>query len=463
MMTDNDYTPRIPDALPPGYRFDEFEIQEVIDSTNAGIIYRAWDHQLERPVAIREFMPRALTVRSDNMRLVLRSKQDSAAFNAGLNSFIQEARQLAHFNHPNLLQVLRFWTLNETAYTATLFYSGISLAELHQQQPEIIDEAWIRRMLPMLCGALAALHEGDYIHRDLSLKSIQIQDNGIPLLLNFAASRRNVNGLSDESKTLLHPGFAPLEQYTEDLENQLGPWTDIYALGAVIYTLITGTSPQASVARSIQDTCAPLTETQPKGYSQSLLLAVDRALALKPEDRPQSIAEFAALAEIPLGDIGELSGAKKPGTMLVAVEEEETGTGVLPLWKRYKSPLQIAAGVLVGIIVGAAIFGRAPQTPSGDPAPASESLTARSKVDSATAPAATPASSPTARVYIRIEDGEQMEVNGKPQKNVPVTNGYGVLQLPAGKYTVTLLNQGRSRSVTLSVDKPGTWLLNPQE
>ena len=462
-MTDNDYTPRIPDALPPGYRFDEFEIQEVIDSTNVGIIYRAWDHQLERPVAIREFMPRALTVRSDNMRLVLRSKQDSTAFNAGLNNFIQEARQLAHFNHPNLLQVLRFWTLNETAYTATLFYSGLTLAELHQQQPEIINEAWIRHMLPMLCSALAALHEGDYIHRDLSLKSIQIQDNGIPLLLNFAASRRNVNGMSDESKTLLHPGFAPLEQYTEDLENQLGPWTDIYALGAVIYTLITGASPQASVARSIQDTCIPLAETQPAGYTQSLLLAVDRALALKPEDRPQSIAEFATLAEISLGDIGELSGAKKPGTMLVAVEEEETGAGALPLWKRYKSPLQIAAGIVAGIIVGAVIFGRTPQAPVDSKSTITKTVPAKSKADPATAPASPAANGRVARVYVHINEGEEMEVNGEPQKNIPSINGYGILQLPAGKYNIRLHNQTRSRSVTVSVDKPGTWLLNPQE
>lgn len=462
-MTDNDYTPRIPDALPPGYRFDEFEIQDVIDSTNAGIIYRAWDHQLERPVAIREFMPRALTVRSDNMRLVLRSKQDSTAFNAGLNSFIQEARQLAHFNHPNLLQVLRFWMLNETAYTATLFYSGITLAELHQQQPEIIDEAWIRHILPMLCGALSALHQGDYIHRDLSLKSIQIQDNGIPLLLNFAASRRNVNGISDESKTLLHPGFAPLEQYTEDLENQLGPWTDIYALGAVLYTLITGSSPQASVARSIQDTCALLAETQPKGYSQSLLLAVDRALALKPEERPQSIAEFAALAEIPLGENGELSGVKKPGTMLVAVEKEETDAGTLPLWKRYKSPLQIAAGVVTGIIIGAVIFGRTPQPSVGSKITLTESVTEKNKADSVAAPATTATNVLNARVYVRIEDGEQMAINDKPQKNIPITNGYGVLQLPAGKYAITLTGKGRSRNVMLFVDRPGTWLLNPQE
>lgn len=456
-MTDIDYTPRIPDALPPGYRFDEFEIQEVIDSTNTGIVYRAWDYQLERPVAIREFMPRALTVRSDNMRLVLRSKQDSTAFNAGLNSFIQEARQLAHFNHPNLLQVLRFWTLNETAYTATLFYSGLSLAELQQQQPQSLDEAWIRHILPMLCGALAALHDGDYIHRDLSLKSIQIQDNGIPLLLNFAASRRSTNGISDESKTLLHPGFAPLEQYTEDLESQLGPWTDIYALGAVLYTLIKGTVPQASVARSIQDTCTPLAESRPAGYSQSLLLAVDQALSLKPEDRPQSIAEFAALAEIPLGDIDGVRAGKQPGTMLMALEEENAAV-MLPVWKCYKSPLQIAAGVAVGIILGAAIFGRSPEHPPVAPRTANVGSKATPALET-TSPAVT--SRLIARVYVRMNEGDRIIVNGKPQKNLPANNGYGILQLPAGKYDITLRNQNQSRSVSLSVVNPGTWLLNP--
>lgn len=457
-MIVNDYTPGVPDALPPGYRFDEFEIQEVIDSTNTGIVYRAWDHQLERPIAIREFMPRALTVRSDDMRLVLRSKQDSTEFTTGLNRFIQEARQLAHFNHPNLLQVLRFWTLNETAYTATLFYSGISLAELQQQQPEIIDEAWLRRMLPMLCGALAALHSGGYIHRDLSLKSVQIQDSGIPLLLNFAASRRNVSGMSDESKTLLHPGFAPLEQYTEDLENQLGPWTDIYALGAILYTLIAGNTPQASVARSIQDTCAPLAQSQIEGYSTSLLQAIDKALSLKPEDRPQSIEEFATLADIPLGEAGDVPGTKQPGTMLVAVEEE-ADVAAIAGWKRYKSPLQIAAGVVVGVVAGALIFGRSSPDVSAK-AVKSPAEPAASAPAAKTAPAG---GSLLARVYIHLNDGDQMEVNGKPQKNVPTTNGYGILQLPAGKYDITLHNQSQTRTASLSVDKPGTWLLNPPE
>nr|WP_318381387.1 serine/threonine-protein kinase [uncultured Enterobacter sp.] len=454
-MTDNDYTPAIADALPPGYRFDEFEIQDVIQTTPGGIVYRAWDHLLERAVAIREYMPRALTVRDDDMQLTLRSKQDQAAFSAGLNVFIQEARQLAHFNHPNLVQVLRFWRQNETAYTVTLFYSGITLAELQQQQPEVIDEAWIRRMLPMVCGALAALHADGLVHRDLSLKSIQIQDNGIPLLLNFGVTRQQGDEASDISKTLLHPGFAPLEQYTDDLQNQIGPWTDIYALGAVLYTLITGTCPPASVTRSILDNCITLSEKGPSGYSPALLLAIDKALALKPEARPQSIAEFAALAEIPLGEVGELSGAKKPGTMLVPVEEPAASRATA-LWPRLKIPLSLAAGLVVGVIVGAFLFGATPST-----APGSTASTA-SPVVTGTPVVTAPAGGPVARVYIKMNDADQLLVNGKPQKAVAASSGYGFLQLPAGKYDITLQSGSQTHTQSLTVGAPGTWLLNPQ-
>ncbi len=127
-MTDNDNNRTVPNALPVGYRFNEFEIKEVIGGGGFGIVYRAWDHQLERTIAIKEFMPASLAVRGDDMTLVLRSERFGKAFSAGLNSFIQEACLLARFNHPNLLHVLRFWVQNDTAYMGTLFYSGTTLS-----------------------------------------------------------------------------------------------------------------------------------------------------------------------------------------------------------------------------------------------------------------------------------------------------------------------------------------------
>lgn len=460
-MTDKDYEQELPDALPPGFRFDEFEIQQVTESTNTNVVYKAWDHQLERPVTINEFMPRALTIRSDNMQLVLRSKQDSQAFNSGMNRFVQSARQLAQFNHPNLLQVLSFWTQNETAYAATRYSSGMTLADLHQQHPEIINDAWLRRILPMLCGALATLHDEGFIHRDLSLRSIQIQDNGVPLLLNAGAPLRANAENSDEIKTPLNPGFSPLEQYADDLENQLGPWTDIYALGAILYTLITGTCPPASVTRTIQDPCVKLAKNRPEGYSHSLLQAVDHALALKPEDRPQSIAEFAALAEIPMSGLNGSTSLKQPGTMLVALEDAEM-TPLSPLRKRYKLPLQIAASLLAGVAIGAVIFGGYfSATPTAETAKLE--TPAAQKVQPVATQTVVPATDGMlARVYVRMNEGEELDVNGKTEKITPGANGYGFLQLPAGKYQITLRGNNKTRNITLSVEKAGTWLINPQ-
>ncbi len=480
-MMDNDNNRTVPNALPVGYRFNEFEIKEVIGGGGFGIVYRAWDHQLERTIAIKEFMPASLAVRGDDMTLVLRSERFGKAFSAGLNSFIQEARLLARFNHPNLLHVLRFWVQNDTAYMGTLFYSGTTLSRLREQKPEMVNEAWIRRMLPMLFGAIKTIHDEGYLHRDISLDNIQIQDNGLPVLLDFGSARRTIGNLSDETETMLRPGFAPIEQYTDDNESEQGPWTDIYALGAVIHTLIAGSPPPVSVVRSIQDTYKPLAELQPAGYSLSLLQAVDRALMLRMDDRPQSIDEFAALIDMPVAGIDDVLSAKKPGTMLVPVEETPEPTSALD-WRRYKVPAIGAAGIIVGIVAGALLFSgsddETPETASVDtavtapPAPTEAPPAATANEAPAAAQTQTPPAvespppaaveaEPIVLVYIRMLEGETLQINGESKALRPATNGYASLTLPAGEFTFELQGSGKTRTQTLNIAKPGTWLVNP--
>lgn len=465
-MTDNDNNRTVPNALPVGYRFNEFEIKEVIGGGGFGIVYRAWDHQLERTIAIKEFMPGSLAVRGEDMTLVLRSERFSKAFSAGLNSFIQEARLLARFNHPNLLHVLRFWVQNDTAYMGTLFYSGTTLSNLREQKPELIDEAWIRRVLPMLFGAIKTIHDEGYLHRDISLDNIQIQDNGLPVLLDFGSARRTIGNLSDETETMLRPGYAPIEQYTDDNESEQGPWTDIYALGAVLHTLIVGAPPPVSVVRSIQDTYKPLAALQPAGYSLSLLQAVDRALALRMEDRPQSIDEFAALIEMPVAGINDVLSVKKPGTMLVPVEEEAQAPAAGLDWKRYKAPAIGAAGILVGVIAGAMLFSGASDEASEQTAATNAAQTRPVDQPAQTPAAATEqapaaAQEPVVLVYVRMRDGETLEVNGEPKSLRPAANGYASFKLAAGRYDVLLQGNGEKRRQTLDITKPGTWLVNP--
>ncbi|VYU77835.1 protein kinase [Metakosakonia massiliensis] len=485
-MTDNDNNRTVPNALPPGYRFNEFEIKEVIGGGGFGIVYRAWDHQLERTIAIKEFMPSTLAVRNDDMTLVLRSERFGKAFSAGLNSFIQEARLLARFNHPNLLHVLRFWVQNDTAYMGTVFYSGTTLSRLREQNPQMVNEAWIRRMLPMLLGAIKTIHDEGYLHRDISLDNIQIQDNGLPVLLDFGSARRSIGSVSDETETMLRPGYAPIEQYTDDNESEQGPWTDIYALGAVLHTLIVGSPPPVSVVRSIQDGYQPLAQRNLPGYSPTLLQAIDKALALKMEDRPQTIDEFAALIEMPVAGLDDVLNVKQPGTMLVPIEEVEPKAGALD-WRRYKVPGLVAAGVLVGLVAGGLLFSggdaerETAQTAENSPAQtqpevaptpppaATDNRTATAAQPAATAgqsaeekPDATPLPVAIAQVYIRMKEGEKLTLNGEPQSVSAASNGFATLKLQPGRYTLVLEGNGQTRSQTLNVAHAGTWLINPQ-
>ncbi|WP_426767408.1 serine/threonine protein kinase [Erwinia aphidicola] len=476
-MSEHDNNRTVPNALPVGYRFNEFEIEQVIGGGGFGIVYRARDHQLERTIAIKEFMPASLAARNSDLTLVLRSEHFSKTFHAGLNSFIQEARLLARFNHPNLLHVLRFWVQNDTAYMCTAFYSGTTLSQLHQQRPQIIDEAWIRRLLPPLFGAINAIHQEGYLHRDISLDNIQIQDNGVPVLLDFGSARKAIGNLSDETETMLKPGFAPIEQYSDDNESEQGTWTDIYALGAVLHTLIVGTPPTVSVVRSIEDSYQPLTERRPAGYSLPLLNAIDQALALHPEDRPQTVDAFAALMELPVSDINEIHEVKVsgPGTMLVPVEPEAQAPAPVNRLQRFMLPGLVAAGVLVGIGVGALIGSSggddapmAAQAPAETPAQqsASNAATANSAAaapEAATTPAAAPPPpEPIAQVYIRLQPGDKVQVNGKAEALVPSPNGFATLQLPPGHYQFDVTNRGETRSQSITIEQEGAWLLNPQ-
>jgi serine/threonine protein kinase len=381
----------------------------------------------------------------------------------------------------------------------TVFYSGTTLSTFRERQPQSVNETWIRRLLPPLLGAIKTIHEAGYLHRDISLDNIQIQSSGEPILLDFGSARKTIGNLSDESETMLRPGYAPIEQYSDNDESEQGAWTDIYALGAVLHTLITGAPPPVSVVRSIEDNYQPLVQRRLAGYSTALLSAVDRALALKPEDRPQSIDDFAALMALPEREPEPLLSAKMsgPGTMLVPIEEEEA---VSPdsrlktlLGHRFALPGLVAAGVLVGLCAGLLMSRGDEQTapaetaqnsapavtvaPVNQPvaAPPTQAETPPDSVASTpaqtTAPAQTaarepdpqpaPPAAPVAQVYIRLQQGERVQVNGQPQALVPAVNGFATLQLAPGNYTFAISGQSGTRQQTLNISEEGVWLLDP--
>ncbi len=297
-------------CLPVGTRLGDFEITGIIGEGGFGIVYLAFDHSLQRTVAIKEYMPVALAGRGPDDSVVIRSTKHTEAFGTGLESYINEARLLAQFDHPSLVKVYRFWKQNKTAYMAMQYYDGHTLKYIAEHHPEIINEAWLTNLLRAIIGALETLYSAQILHRDISPENIMLQRNGVPVLLDFGAARQVIGGTPQDLTVILKPSFAPVEQYADDANLIQGQWTDIYALCAVVYSAITGKSPPSSVTRMIKDPIQRLQDLAPPGYSPAFLAAIDQGMGVLPEARPQSMAQFRIL----LG----LEAAPKPAQQLHA-------------------------------------------------------------------------------------------------------------------------------------------------
>lgn len=284
-------------CLPPNALLGEYRLLDVIGEGGFGIVYRAQDLSLDREVAIKEYLPATMASRSGTTDVHVRS-QHRGAFDAGLRSFINEARLLAKFSHPALVQVYRFFEGNGTAYMVMRCYEGQTLRAFLDKPTRVVDERWLKAILSPLLDVLEMLHAADCYHRDIAPDNVFLQNSGTPVMLDFGAARRIISDMTQALTMVLKPGFAPIEQYAEDGSMPQGAWTDIYQLGALIYQVITGKPPTTSVARMINDPIKPLSPVQYPAYSAEFLDGVYRALAVKPQDRPQSISELKDLLGI---------------------------------------------------------------------------------------------------------------------------------------------------------------------
>ena len=278
-----------PAALPAGTRVAEFEIRRLLGSGGFGIVYLAWDHALEREVALKEYMPGTLAGRGAGLQVSVRSQSTADTFALGLRSFINEARLLARFDHPSLVKVYRFWEDNGTAYMVMPYYPGRTLRQVRQGMVMPPSEGACRRVLDALLSALETLHREGVYHRDIAPDNILLGDDGLPVLLDFGAARRVLNDRTQALTSIMKPHYAPLEQYADANAMRQGPWTDLYALGGTMYFLITSEEPVAAASRALHDDQPRLAELRPRDCSPGFLAALDWMLALKPLERPQSV------------------------------------------------------------------------------------------------------------------------------------------------------------------------------
>ncbi|MDM0110651.1 protein kinase [Variovorax sp. J22R133] len=282
-------------TLPEGTLIEGFRITRSIGEGGFGIVYLAWDAALERHVAIKEYMPSSLAVRGDtSFGVSVRAEQYRETFEAGLKSFVNEARLLARFDHPALVKVLRFWESNRTAYMAMPYYEGPTLKAALKALNGPATEEQLREWMHPLLAALAVIHREKCYHRDVAPDNILLTASG-PLLLDFGAARRVISDMTQALTAVLKPGYAPIEQYGGSMLQ--GPWTDLYALAGVVHYAITGRPPIPSVERVMHDTMQPLAKTFAGRYGEGFLHAVDAALSLKPQDRPQDVAQFVEMLD----------------------------------------------------------------------------------------------------------------------------------------------------------------------
>jgi serine/threonine protein kinase len=301
-------------ALPAGIKVHEFRIEKLIGEGGFGIVYLAYDESLDRTIALKEYMPSQLAERADGTLSVrARSERHADTFEAGLRSFINEAKLLARFDHPSLLKVYRFFQANGTAYMAMPFYEGQTLKAVLRAISGPPDERWLRRILHQLLDGLEVIHAYECYHRDIAPDNILIQ-NDTPILLDFGAARRVIGDMTRTLTVILKPGYAPIEQYGEDPNLKQGAWTDIYALAGVVHFALTRQAPPSSIARVMSDELVPLAQRMRGVYSDRFLKTIDAALSVRPQDRPQSVAQLRAML------LGSDTADDAPPGRLLAIE-----------------------------------------------------------------------------------------------------------------------------------------------
>jgi serine/threonine protein kinase len=289
--------------LPIGTRLGTFQVTSIIHRDLSGVVYAGEDRSSQRKVAIKEYLPATLADRMTSGKVGLRSLRYKPSFQEGKDRFLSNGRMLAALDEPALIRVLRCWKQNGTAYMAMPLYEGQTLHEvLKVSTPP--GESWLKAMLGPLLDALTTLHRFDCYPCNVTPDNIVMLQEGTPLLFAFGAGRRTTANASGDLRHDLNPGFAPIEQYAHDPTMPEGPWTDVYAVAAVIRFAITGKPLPALAARMASDTLTPLRNAH-TDYSAAFLDAVDRGVAVLPRDRPQTIAAFRKALGIPgLGSSG---------------------------------------------------------------------------------------------------------------------------------------------------------------
>ena len=271
-------------ALPPGTQLEGYRIERQLSAGGFSIVYLAHD-AAGTPVAIKEYLPAGLALRGAGEVVPTVPAECQGDFNHGLKLFFEEGRALTGLNHPNVVRVLNFFRANETVYLVMRFEVGRTLRDYIHKHKGKLPEETLRTMFSGLLDGLGEVHGCGLLHLDIKPANIWLRTDGSPVLLDFGAARYAMDIGPPEPRAMYTPGYAAPEQYHGKFT--LGPWTDIYAVGACMYAVLTDAAPQAADERLIDDQLLPARQCGADDYSPRLLVTIDECLRLDPARRPQ--------------------------------------------------------------------------------------------------------------------------------------------------------------------------------
>lgn len=277
--------------LPEGLEVGGYRIVRKIASGGFSIVYLAHDPE-GRPVALKEYLPSTLVRREPGQLMPAVAPDNLATYQNGLKCFFEEGRALARVLHPNVVRVMNFLRANDTVYMVMAYERGRSLQELiirYRGRPgrEVIPERYVRRIFAQVMNGLREVHANRLLHLDLKPANVYLRQDGSPMLLDFGAARQTLTQDAPKLFPMYTPGFAAPELYRR--QQNLGPWTDIYGLGATMFACIAGAPPQPADQRVLNDKVDASLQEAARLYSQQLIDIVYWCLKLNPLERPQSV------------------------------------------------------------------------------------------------------------------------------------------------------------------------------
>jgi len=269
-----------------------YRIERVVGSGGFGITYEAEDINLATKVAIKEYYPFDFGDRDATMSVKPKSDRHRQTFDWGRSNFLQEARTLARFEHPSIVRVTRVFEANSTAYMVMRFEQGYSFEAWLNSLGRLPTQEELDSIVSPMLDALQILHGENFLHRDIAPDNVIVRADGTPVLLDFGAARRAVAEMSRTMTGIVKAGYSPHEQYSSDSRLQ-GPWSDLYALGGMLYRAVTGHPPEEATLRVDEDHMPPAAQVARRsGYRPGFLAAIDACLKVRHSERPRSVAQL---------------------------------------------------------------------------------------------------------------------------------------------------------------------------